>query len=55
MLQPSPRAYVPFVSVEAMMALVHRIGIAEALRGLAQYIEEDFRRFLWGTQCPRRC
>lgn len=43
--KPSRRALVPFVSVENMMQLVHRIGISEALAGMAAYIEEDFRRW----------
>lgn len=42
---PSERAYVPFVSVENMMQLVHRVGIEAMLQGIAGYIEEDFRRW----------
>jgi ornithine cyclodeaminase len=50
---PSELAYVPFVSVENMMRLVHRIGIEEMLQGLAQYIEEDFRRWDLFDKTPR--
>jgi len=53
MTQPSPRAYVPFVSVEAMMALVHRVGVTEMLRGLARYIEQDFLRWQSFDKTPR--
>ena len=42
---PSDKALVPFVSVENMMKLVHHIGIEPMLRGLAEYIEQDFRRW----------
>jgi ornithine cyclodeaminase len=43
--QPSARALVPFVSVDHMMQLVHRIGVEPMLVGLADYIEADFRRW----------
>lgn len=36
---------VPFVSVDRMMALVHRIGLERFLGDLACYIEDDFRRW----------
>lgn len=52
-MQPSSRAYVPFVSVEAMMGLVHKIGLAEALRGIASYIEADFKRWPEFDKTPR--
>jgi ornithine cyclodeaminase len=42
---PSNRSYVPFVSVENMMKLVHHIGIEDMLRDLANFIEEDFRKW----------
>lgn len=51
--KPSSRAFVPFVSVENMMQLVHRIGISEALAGMAAYIEEDFRRWELFDKAPR--
>ncbi len=50
---PSDLAYVPFVSVENMMRLVHSIGIEEMLKGLAGYIEEDFRRWELFDKTPR--
>ncbi|MEX0300897.1 MAG: ornithine cyclodeaminase, partial [Leisingera sp.] len=42
---PSDLAMVPFVSVEHMMGLVHRIGIEKLLQDLAAEIESDFRRW----------
>ncbi|MDB6179360.1 ornithine cyclodeaminase [Paracoccus sp. Z330] len=50
---PSELAYVPFVSVENMMRLVHRIGIETMLTGIADYIEEDFRRWESFDKTPR--
>lgn len=50
---PSDKALVPFVSVENMMKLVHHIGIEPMLRGLAQYIEVDFRRWELFDKTPR--
>jgi len=43
---PSELAYVRFISVKNMMALVNAIGIETVLRELADYIETDFRRWL---------
>ncbi|MFD1798056.1 ornithine cyclodeaminase [Paracoccus aurantiacus] len=50
---PSNLAYVPFVSVENMMRLIHQIGIEEMLKGIAAYIEEDFRRWELFDKTPR--
>ncbi|MCR9134837.1 MAG: ornithine cyclodeaminase [Alphaproteobacteria bacterium] len=50
---PSERAFVPFVSVDNMMQLVHSIGIEETLKGLATYLEEDFRRWECFDKTPR--
>ncbi len=50
---PSDLAYVPFVSVANMMRLVHRIGVEEMLRGLADRIEADFRRWELFDKTPR--
>ena len=50
---PSDLALVPFVSVENMMKLVHRIGIEPMLTGLAEYIEADFRRWELFDKTPR--
>ncbi len=50
---PSHLAYVPFVSVDNMMKLVHHIGIEQMLKGLADYIEDDFRRWDLFDKSPR--
>ncbi len=52
-LAPSQKALVPFVSVDNMMKLVHHIGIEPMLRGLADYIEADFRRWELFDKTPR--
>ena len=52
-LTPSDKALVPFVSVENMMKLVHHIGIEPMLKGLAQNIEDDFRRWELFDKTPR--
>ena len=51
--QPSDRAFVPFVSVENMMRLVHAIGLEKMLVEMAGYIEEDFRRWPLFDKTPR--
>jgi len=51
--QPSKLAMVPFVSVDHMMKLVHAVGIEEMLAGLAEYIEQDFRRWESFDKTPR--
>ena len=53
MLQPSDKALVPFVSVDHMMRLIHRIGVREMLKGLADYIEADFKRWELFDKTPR--
>lgn len=53
MLTPSDKALVPFVSVDHMMQLIHHIGIEAALKGLADYIEADFRRWELFDKTPR--
>jgi len=50
---PSSLAYVPFVSVENMMKLVHHIGIERFLVDLAGEIEADFRRWPEFDKSPR--
>ena len=50
---PSKLAYVPFVSVENMMKLVHHIGIETMLKGIAAYLEDDFRRWDLFDKTPR--
>ena len=49
----SPLAYVPFVSVENMMRLVHHHGVEPFLVGLADAIEEDYRRWDIFEKAPR--
>lgn len=44
---------VPFVSVDHMMKLVHAIGIERMLSDIADYIEEDFRRWEIFDKTPR--
>ncbi|MBK0329434.1 ornithine cyclodeaminase [Rhodobacteraceae bacterium F11138] len=53
MTQPSDKALVPFVSVDHMMQLIHRIGMETMLRGLADYIEADFKRWERFDKTPR--
>ncbi|WP_308861152.1 ornithine cyclodeaminase [Oceanibium sediminis] len=50
---PSHLAYLPFVSVENMMKLVHHVGIEEMLRDLAGFIEDDFRKWPQFDKTPR--
>ncbi|MGI3163575.1 ornithine cyclodeaminase [Pseudooceanicola sp. 200-1SW] len=52
-IAPSQLAYVPFVSVENMMRLVHHVGIEPFLTELAGYIEEDFKRWPEFDKTPR--
>ena len=52
-MQPSDKALVPFVSVDHMMQLVHRIGLAEMIRRIADAIEDDFRRWESFDKTPR--
>ncbi len=52
-LKPSELAYVPFVSVENMMRLVHHIGIEKVLCELAEEIEADFKRWELFDKTPR--
>lgn len=53
MTTPSHLALVPFVSVENMMRLVHRIGIERMLSDLVAEIEADFRRWPQFDKTPR--
>jgi ornithine cyclodeaminase len=52
-LPPSHKALVPFVSVDHMMQLIHHVGIEPMLRGLADYIESDFKRWELFDKTPR--
>lgn len=53
LLQPSALSMVPFVSVDHMMKTVLAIGIEETLKGIANYIEEDFKRWSLFDKTPR--
>jgi ornithine cyclodeaminase len=44
---------VPFVSVDHMMKLVLKIGVDVFLKELAEYVEEDFRRWELFDKTPR--
>jgi ornithine cyclodeaminase len=50
---PSKRAMVPFVSVAQMMEMVNSIGPRRMMAELADYIEEDFRRWELFDKTPR--
>ncbi len=50
---PSELAYVPFVSVQNMMGLVHQIGVKKVLCDLADAIEDDFKRWELFDKTPR--
>jgi len=52
-LSPSDKALVPFVSVDQMMKLIHHIGVEEMMRGIADYIEADFKRWELFDKTPR--
>ena len=53
MTPPSHLAYVPFISVENMMRLIHSIGIETVLKELADAIEHDFTRWPLFDKTPR--
>ncbi len=50
---PSPLAFVPFVSVDAMLRLVRLLGVETCLREIAEAIEQDFRRWPVFDKTPR--
>ncbi len=52
-LTPSDKALVPFVSVDHMLRLSNQIGISNILKGLAEYIEADFKRWPDFDKTPR--
>ncbi|MEP1767532.1 MAG: ornithine cyclodeaminase [Sulfitobacter sp.] len=53
MTTPSHLALVPFVSVDHMMQLIHHVGLAPMMQGIAQRIEDDFRRWPLFDKTPR--
>ncbi len=44
---------VPFVSVDHMMRIVLEIGVEDVLRGIAEYLEVDFKRWQLFDKTPR--
>ncbi|MHA7775597.1 ornithine cyclodeaminase [Roseibium sp. M-1] len=52
-LSPSDLAYVPFVSVDNMMRNVRAVGVETVMRGIADYIEQDFLRWENFDKKPR--
>jgi ornithine cyclodeaminase len=50
---PSQLAYIPFVSVENMMRLVHHFGIETVLVELTDAVESDYRRWALFEKTPR--
>ncbi len=48
-------AYVPFISVDNMMRLVHHVGLERFLVELAEEIEADFRRWEQFRQDTAHC
>jgi ornithine cyclodeaminase len=44
---------VPFVSVDHMMKIVESIGMESILKGIAAYVEEDFKRWQLFDKTPR--
>ena len=52
-VSPNKLNLVPFVSVEHMMKIVLKIGVEEVMIGIAEYLEEDFRRWELFDKTPR--
>ena len=50
---PNSLNIVPFVSVDHMMKIVLSIGVEEMLTGIAQYVEDDFKRWELFDKTPR--
>lgn len=44
---------VPFVSVDHMMKIVGKLGVETMLKGIAKYVEEDFKRWELFDKTPR--
>jgi len=42
---PSVLAMVPFVSVDNMMKIINTIGPGKMIAEIAEYVEEDFKRW----------
>ncbi|MFP7572130.1 ornithine cyclodeaminase [Marivita sp. S2033] len=52
-MHPSDKALVPFVSVDHMMQIVHRVGLPQMITRIADAIEDDFRRWESFDKTPR--
>ncbi|MBV2361036.1 ornithine cyclodeaminase [Thalassococcus sp. CAU 1522] len=52
-MTPSDKALVPFVSVDQMMQIVHKIGLTRMFTALADAIAEDFLRWQDFDKTPR--
>ena len=52
-IKPSELAYVPFVSVENMMRIIHSIGLRRVLREMTDAIETEFLRWEAFDKTPR--
>ncbi|MDT8760925.1 ornithine cyclodeaminase [Sphingomonas psychrotolerans] len=50
---PSELAFIPFVSVENMMRLVHHYGVERVLLELTDAVEQDYRRWELFEKAPR--
>jgi len=50
---PNSLNLVPFISVDHMMKIVLEIGVEEMLRGIAGYVENDFKRWELFDKTPR--
>lgn len=44
---------IPFVSVDHMMKIILKIGVEEVMVGIAEYLEEDFKRWELFDKTPR--
>ena len=44
---------VPFVSVDHMMKIIGRLGLENMLKGIADYVEDDFKRWELFDKTPR--
>jgi ornithine cyclodeaminase len=49
----SAMAMVPFVSVDHMLDLVNKIGVAQMIQGIVAYLEEDYARWEIFDKTPR--
>ena len=50
---PSMLAMVPFVSVDNMMKIINTIGPGKMIAEIAEYVEDDFKRWENFDKTPR--